>query len=213
MLETAEAVARLPWVQAVRPIRDPYPARLSNHSPLVVWHVDVEFEEWPIPPELRQRWVEKKVNSDETWNKRPLVVGTDSGCPFSCGEVELAARLRAAGYHAFWISEWNGFPHVECWGSFCVKRSEMKQRAADLLSYDQRLRGRAVGTCVELESRGGHPDVAAWDRGSQQYVYLEYKGPDDEIKPKQNAWAQAVVTQETSYLPYIAVKGTVRGEL
>jgi hypothetical protein len=56
MTEDIGAVAQLPWVQAIRPIALPYRARLSQHSGLEVWHVNVAFRAWPVPAELEERW-------------------------------------------------------------------------------------------------------------------------------------------------------------
>lgn len=107
---TAEEISALPVVRALRPVGKPYLARLSEHSDLKVWHADVQFEEWAIPPTLASRWSNKEANVAETWQKRPLAVGADSGCIYSCGEVEIAARLRNAGFESYWMSEWSGFP-------------------------------------------------------------------------------------------------------
>jgi len=208
---SAGVISELPWVQALRPTREPYAAQLSDHSDLMVWHIDVEFERWPIPRELEERWLTQATNAEETWRKRPLVVGEDSGCEYSCGEVELAARLRVAGFHAFWISEWSGFLHVRCWEPFCVKRSELTRRAPGVSAQDEQLRAKASELGIVLGSSGGHPDIAAWRDGSSSFFYMEYKGPGDDIKLKQNGWATAILTSESSTTPYIAVKGMIRG--
>ena len=207
---SASAIAELPWVRALRPTGEPYLARLSDHSDLMVWHVDVEFRLWQVPVELHQRWLTPAINANETWRKRPLVVGEDSGCEYSCGEVELAARLRNAGYQAYWISEWSGFPHVHCWEPFCVKRSELVRRAPAVNARDEQLRTGAAGMGLLLGRSGGHPDIAARRAGSNSFVYMEYKGPGDSIKPKQNGWAQAIITSESPETPYLAVKGVTR---
>jgi hypothetical protein len=208
--QTIEEVANLPWIRALRPVGEPYRERLSSHSPLVVWHVNVAFEEWPIPNELASRWTNEEANASETWRKRPLAKGEDSGCIYSCGEVELAARLRTAGLEAFWISEWSGFPHVDCWSAYCVKRSELRERLSGVWAYDQKLRVASERAGVLLGKSGGHPDVVAWEPGSDDCVYLEYKGPNDTIKAKQNGWAQAVLEQENRRLPYVVVKGAFK---
>jgi hypothetical protein len=202
-------VSQLSWIRALDPIRPPYRKRLSSHSDLEVWHVDVEFEQWRIPAEMADRWQDSRTDSHETWRKRPLARGTASGCPYSCAEVELAARLRSGGLEAYWVSEWSGFPHVPCWKPFCVKRSEMGSRLPQVLAYDQRLRT----TSPEGESLGrggGHPDIVAWGPGDRDFVFLEYKGPGDSIKPKQNAWARAAVRDAGVRVNYVAVNGIFR---
>lgn len=205
---TAEEVSALPIVRALRPVGSPYLNSLSGHSDLVVWHVDVEFEEWAIPPVLAARWSNKESSVAETWQKRPLAVGADSGCTYSCGEIEIAARLRNAGFGSYWISEWSGFPHVEAWEPFCIKRSEFSDRAPGLWQYDQDLRTDPRNATRSLARSGGHPDVACVT--PEGNVYLEYKGPVDSIKPKQNSWAAAVIEREHPRLSYLAVRGSFR---
>jgi hypothetical protein len=208
---TSEEVSELPVVRALRPVRPPYLERLSDHSDLVVWHVDVEFQEWPIPPTLAERWSDKDANVAETWQKRPLAVGVDSGCVYSCGEVEIAARLRKAGCEAYWISEWSGFPHVAEWERYCIKRSEFRRRAPALWQYDQDLRTDSRSASRGLGSSGGHPDVACIT--PEGNIYLEYKGPADSIKPKQNSWAAAVIEHEHPRFTYLAVRGSFRAPI
>lgn len=206
----AATIAELPWVKALRPTGEPYIARLSDHSDLMVWHVDVEFRQWVIPEEQSERWLDSRTNAEETWRKRPLVLGEDSRCEYSCGEVELAARLRTAGYQAFWISEWSGFSHVRCWEPFCVKRSELAVRAPAVCARNERLRAEAAEIGIVLGRSGGHPDIAALREGSSRIVYMEYKGPRDSIKSKQNAWAEAIIACESPETAYVAVKGVIR---
>jgi hypothetical protein len=208
MTMTPEEVSALPAVRALRPTRIPYLEPLSGHSDLLVWHVDVEFYTWPIPPAFAARWSDKEFNVAETWQKRPLAAGADSGCIYSCGEVELTARLRSAGFAAYWISEWSGFSHVESWEPFCIKRSEFSLRAPQLWRYDQDLRDDARNANRGLGRFGGHPDVACVTPAGN--VYMEYKGPGDSIKPKQNSWAAAVIEREHPRFTYLAVRGAFR---
>lgn len=209
LMATALEVAALPWVQALDPLRSPLLGPLSSHSALAVWHVDVQFKEWRIPPEHSARWATPKVDASETWRKRPLVLGTASGLPYSCGEVELTARLRRAGFNAFWISEWSGFPHVPEWAPYCVKRSELKTRAEAVWAADAALRKFAISLGTELGTGGGHPDVVAWKDNIVDAAYLEYKGPGDSIKPKQNSWAAAQLAKTFPRISYAAVRGAI----
>ena len=196
-----------PWIAVLRPLSPPFLERLSSHSDLVTWHADVEFLAFRETHAQQARWANDDRDAAETWHKRPLLVGADSGCEYSCGEVEIAARFRAAGYEAYWVSEWSGFPHVQAWRPFCVKRSELRERLPAVWEYDQSLRAR----CPELGlgASGGHPDVVAWRPESREFVYAEYKGPGDSMKPKQNAWAQALMRRERARPCFIAVKGRV----
>lgn len=205
---TPEYVASLPVVAALQPVRLPYLARLSEHSGLMVWHVDVEFDEWVIPVDLQERWADKHRNAAETWSKRPLAVGVDSGAQYSCGEIEIVARLRQAGFESYWVSEWSGFSHLESWQPFCVKRNEFSERAPRFWRYDQEIRTQGGGESRGLGSAGGHPDVGAITPDG--FFFLEYKGPNDSIKAKQNSWAAAVIEREAPRLAYVAVRGSFR---
>jgi hypothetical protein len=158
---TPEQIFKLPHVQALRPARLPHLERPSEHSELSVWHIHVRFTEYALTAQLQRRWSDERFNTAETWRKRPLAKGEDSGCAFSCGEVELAARLRNAGFEAYWISEWSGFSYVEMWKPFCAKRSDFKERAPALWSYDHALLTASAATSALLGISGGHPDVAA----------------------------------------------------
>jgi len=202
-----EAVASLPWVQAILPKGKPYWEKLSSYSDLHAWHVDVEFREWPIPPELVARWAEKRANTNDTWRKRPLAVGEYSGCPYSCGELELTARLKKAGYQSFWVSEWKTFEHVACWRPLCVKRNELEERAPELWAHDHNLRMRAEARSVYLGKGGGHPDVGAWKTGVRDFVFVEYKGPGDTVNEKQDLWAQSLMATTTDRLAYVVARG------
>lgn len=205
---TPQNVLGIPWVQALEPTADPFIAPLMPGLPLQVWHIPVQFVQWEAPAQLASRWAsDKKTWVAETWQKAPLVRGVHSGCEYSCGEVELAARLRTSDYEAAWVSEWSGFPHVMCWREICIKRSELKNRRADLWQADQALRSSAAAMDIDLGERGGHPDVGV-ALSNAPPVYIEYKGPGDKIKPKQYDWARALIAASTD-LRYIAAYGKV----
>lgn len=205
---TARDILQYPWVAALKPKGEPYLDRLSAHSEFVTWHVNVGLERWPIPAHLEARWKDNKRNNSETWRKRPLVRGIDSGCAYSCGEVEIAARLKNAGFQARWVSEWSTYPHVACWQSFCVKRRELEETEPELWAADHNLRTRSGGRHETLGKVGGHPDVAAW-RSQKDIVYVEYKGPRDPVNEKQDAWAQEVIAQNPGRFCYLAAHGLI----
>ncbi len=200
---TASEIVRLPWVQALRPQGEPYLSRLSAHSEFVAWHIDIPLETWPIPSDMAVRWAENRFNNNETWRKRPLVRGADSGCPYSCGEVEIAARLRKAGFQSRWVSEWGSYEHVPCWQSYCVKRRELEDTEPELWAADHSLRVKAQSRQDVLGKTGGHPDVAAW-HSQKDIVYVEYKGPGDKVNKKQDAWAQEIIAQNPERFCYLA---------
>lgn len=208
MLTSAE-ILQLPWVKALRPLGQPYLARLSTHSEFESWHVDVELENWQIPPELSARWQDNAFNNNETWRKRPLVIGRDSGCPYSCGEVEVAARLRRANLQSRWVSEWGSYQHVLCWKAYCVKRRELEDIEPELWAADNNLRYKAGSRQETLGKTGGHPDVAAWT-SQRDIVYVEYKGPGDKVNKKQDAWAQEIIAQNPGRFCYLAAYGRIK---
>jgi hypothetical protein len=111
---------------------------------------------------------------------------------------------------AYWISEWSGFEHVPFWRSYCVKRSELRERLPRVLEFDQELRS-SGGQSLTLGVRGGHPDIVAWNAdASGDPIYLEYKGPNDSINKKQNAWARALIERVRGRLAYAVVRGAFR---
>jgi hypothetical protein len=206
---TSSQILELPWIQALRPVGEPYLARLSTHSDFATWHVKVELQGWQIPTDLAERWKDDKSNNAETWRKRPLVVGEDSGCKVSCGEVELAARLKKIGLNSRWVSEWSSYPHVPCWQKYCVKRRELDDVEPELWAADNNLRQRSSLRQEALGKTGGHPDVAAW-KTQHDIVYVEYKGPGDKVNKKQDAWAQEIISQNSDRFCYIAAYGIIR---
>jgi hypothetical protein len=207
---TPEAILQLPWVMALRPQGYPYLDRLSAHSDFLTWHIRIELAEWQVPPSLATRWKEDTANNNETWRKRPLLRGDDSGCDYSCGEVEIAARLRKAGFQSRWVSEWGSYEHVPCWRPFCVKRRELEDSEPELWAADNNLRERSKTRQDVLGRTGGHPDVAAW-HSQRDIVYVEYKGPGDRVNKKQDAWAQEVIAQNPGRFCYLVAYGTIIG--
>lgn len=204
---TSDSIAALPYIRALRPTVSPRLERISPEADVEAWHVDVDFEEWVVPEDLAERWADRDANVAETWQKRPLAAGTDSGAPYSCGEVELVARLRNAGYSAHWMSEWVGFPHVPHWQSYCIKRNEFRDRLPELWRFDEALR-RGSPHATRLGRSGGHPDIVAVT--SDGPVYFEYKGPGDTIRAKQALWAATLLERERDRVPYFVVRGFFR---
>ena len=88
-----------------------------------------------------------------------------------------------------------------------MKRSELKERLSNVWAFDQRLRAAAGQRGVSLGRSGGHPDIVAWEPGGSEYVFLEYKGPGDSIKRKQNHWAQTLLDMTAPPITYVAVRG------
>ncbi|GLC27764.1 VRR-NUC domain-containing protein [Roseisolibacter agri] len=196
------------WLDVLEPLSVPYRSHLSQGSDLLTWHLEAQFRAFHVTADWQARWEHAAAAAADTWNKRPLLAGTDSGCPYSCGEVELVARFRTAGYTAYWISEWSGFPHVPSWQPFCIKRSELRERLPNVWEHDRALRSRFPD--LDLGPSGGHPDVVAWRPGATEFRFVEYKGPGDSIRPKQAAWATALLRIAEDDASYAVVIGRVR---
>ena len=194
------------WAHVLRSDSEPYRDVLSAHAALVAWHLDLRFERYVPTPEEEARWADSHAASSETWNKL-LLVGRESGCRYSCGELEIAARLHAAGYKAFWVSEWSGFQHAPAWRPFCVTRKELRERLPNVWEFDKSLREQFPQ--LRLGTSGGHPDVVAWLPGSETFVFVEYKGPGDAINEKQAAFAAALRLADPGIHRYLVVRGSV----
>ncbi len=206
-IEAEAALGINAWVNALKPNEPPRMDRLSEHSELKVWHTRLVFDRYEPSASENARWAQKSVRDAQTWGKSPLLIGRESGCGYSCGEIEIAARLRKAGYDAYWISEWSAFPHVRDWEPWCVKRTELRGRLPSVWEFDRRLRNQFQD--LALDQQGGHPDVVAWSASRDELFYVEYKGPSDRMKPKQNRWAQALSRLDPDVHRYVAARGIV----
>jgi hypothetical protein len=203
MIEAAAFPDELAWiVRALKPVRGPEQAFLAGGTD-PAWTMSVEFEAFLPSGDLALRWQNRDLMKADSFGGKTPVVGRDSGCEYSCGEVELAARLcKVAGRnHAFWVSEWATYEVPSCWQKYFLKRSQLRERIEWLAKKDKSIRNKAgLGS-------GGHPDIAAWRTG-QEVVYIEYKGPEDTLKAdsSQHRWGRAAL--EMGY-PFLVVKGIV----
>jgi hypothetical protein len=163
--------------------------QISKDLDLKVIHFSIDFNLYESTLEQKNRWSKKEFNAAETWRKRPLFKSIDQNIPYSCGEIEIAATLQHAGLDSVWVSEWSGFPYVPSWKRYHVKRSELKQRRLSIWSFDEDLR--KFGHSENLGKRGGHPDIALFDK-NLNHCFIEYKGPGDKINAKQILWADNI---------------------
>jgi hypothetical protein len=168
-----------------------------------VWTGLIDLPVFAPAGELAARWSDREVRKRETFGGKTLVAASDSRCAFSCGEVEIAARLRRVGGRAWWVSEWASYQVPPGWDRFFIRRSRLRDQLPDLARVDARVR-----QAGSLRSSGGHPDIAAWKNPAQP-CYLEFKGPGDSVKPAggQAAWIAAA---QRLGLPFMVVVGEVR---
>lgn len=126
----------------------------------VVQAVSLSFELWTGP----------FLGMAEDCNKRGGRVVGAAG-ELSCAGVEIVRRLRAAGWNAFWVSE---FPCGERrWGAERAKSASLPPAV------------RALEAKIGM-GKAGRPDVVAWHGDTIGYV--ESKGPSDALKPTQIEW-------------------------
>ncbi len=180
----------LAWVSAIVPIGEPYRGRLSEHSDVEAWHAPVEFRPWEFSTET------PKLSRKDTYGWKPQVQAAYPGLDRSVGEVELAQRLRSAGYTAYWVDNFGSAPAI--WRPW-TRRA--KQLPRWLLEMDEKIRRHDL---MKPYKTGGWPDVVAWDPTSNEALFVEYKGPGDKVKPSQDAWVRAAadlgVLPDTSYV-------------
>jgi hypothetical protein len=198
-------LASLSWIKPLNIVGHIEFDCLSPKSNLISPHVYVNFNKYNIDSYYESRWADTKTNANETWRKRPLLHSEDPGCLYTCGEVELTIRLRGSGLKAYWVSEWNGFPHVPMWYKYVIKRSELYEREPDIDNFDKNLRAFSKSKGIDLGKQGGHPDLAVFDPVTG-WCFIEYKGPGDSPKAKQILWAETLATLYPDEVRYIVVK-------
>jgi hypothetical protein len=90
----------------------------------------------------------------------------------SVGEVEIAWRLRRAGYKAYWVDLVGAAPPI--WrGSWTCGLYELPVWLQQL--------------CSRVGKRGW-PDVVAWKEATKEVRFVEYKGLKDAINKNQDIW-------------------------
>jgi hypothetical protein len=180
----------------------PYLDRLSDHSDVRVWHIDLEFEPWaPAPGAILTR--------QETYGWKPQVVPADprlaTGVGRSVGEVEVACRLRAAGFKA---AAWtDGFGSAPDWWSRWVRRPP--SIPVSVRRLDEQVR--AGHPALLRDVTGAWPDVVAYHdtaavadavraAADGTLLFVEYKGPSlatprksDTISETQDLWVRTAV--------------------
>ena len=171
----------LDWSTLLSPLGSPRQEVLSKHSETLAWHVEVSFDPWTLPEG------DSLPSREDTYGWKPQVTSEFETPSRSVGEVELVQRLRAADYSAFWIDTWGAAPPI--WRNWARRPSELPRWATEL---DRGIRQHALMRDCKT---GGLPDVIAVHPTSQEFLFVEYKGPSaanprklDEISSKQDAW-------------------------
>ena len=163
------------WTQLLRPTIPPVMQPIITGSTAIACYLELRFDRWLPPPG------KSAPSSSETYRKT-LVVGEDGS--WSVAEIELVKRMRAGGWSAGWVDTFGSAPRA--WNAWIVDPGELPtalRRSYNAITNDT---GRAGG--------GGQPDVIAW-RGDtlQNCVLIEYKGPNDRVRPGQDVWLRAAL--------------------
>ena len=174
------------WLDALGPGRKeqrPLEAKGRKHEwrgPPPVWHVETLYRRWDGP---RLPW------SEDFGKASGQVYSLDGGEPIrSCNEVEVAKLLRSVRAEAYWISGFAASKIPEVWRPWVLAPAEAP---AWLKELDRSLRPRVS------VPRGGMPDVVTWDtaRGLTGALFVECKGPKEEIKEGQEDWVAAAIEE------------------
>lgn len=160
------------WLSVIGGATGPQLRRLSPGAPLAVWHIRVEMKQWsPQPSDPPLTW-------NETYGKRQVLSATGSR---SVAEIEIARRLRKAGWQAGWLDSFGRAPTD--FQEWIVAPDELPAA----------LRSALLEISLAMRSRtNSHPDIIGWRSGKlSDAIFIEYKGPNDRIRATQIAWLQA----------------------
>lgn len=190
------------WIQLLGAATPPYLDRLSEHSDFQAWHVDLSLNPWTAAPG-------GKLTREESYGWKPQLIPSDprlaAGLGRSVGEVELACRLRAAGYEAAaWTDGFGSAPEV--WNRWIRRPLALP---ASIRRIDEQVR--AGNPDLLRDTTAAWPDVVAYrDTASVSdavkaaaagdLVFAEYKGPSlanarksDTISETQDLWVRTAI--------------------
>ncbi|MGI8538721.1 MAG: VRR-NUC domain-containing protein, partial [Rubrobacteraceae bacterium] len=111
----------------------------------------------------------------------------DGGPPErSCNEVEVAKLLRTVRQEAFWVCSYAPSKVPDLWRPWSIDPRNLPDW---LKKLDKDIRAKLT------TKTGGIPDVAAWDddRPLETIVFIECKGPKEDIKEGQEDWLSAAL--------------------
>jgi hypothetical protein len=146
-------------------------------APLVL-HFEIPYRQWDGP---KLPWAE------DFGKGRGQVYSRDGSEPVrSCGEIEVAKRLRRVRQHAVWISCYRPGQIPAIWRPW----ARAPEEGPDWLrSLDQ-----GVRQFIRVP-KGGIPDVVAWndDDPLASALLVECKGPTESFKEGQQDWVSAAL--------------------
>ncbi|HET7553194.1 MAG TPA: VRR-NUC domain-containing protein [Gemmatimonadaceae bacterium] len=163
------------WTQLLRPTIRPIMQPIVIGSSAIAWYLELRFDRWTPPTG------QLPPSSSETYRKT-LVIGENG--KWSVAEIELVKRMRAGGWSAGWVDTFGSAPRA--WSGWIVDPGELP--TALRRSYN------AITNDTGRTGEGGQPDVIAW-RGDtlRDCVLVEYKGPNDRVRPGQDDWLRAAL--------------------
>lgn len=164
------------WLSSVEPIDPAILLPVMPGSELLAWHATVRFKHWTPPPGVEM------PSRAETYGKT-LIVSSDGG--WTVAEIELVRRLRSKSWQAGWVDSFGQAPKT------------MGEWILDPDSFPPQLREAYEAIILATgRKRGGSPDIIAWQGQSlSSAVFIEYKGPNDRVRPSQQAWVQSALNQ------------------
>ncbi len=155
------------WLAAIEPVGEPWIGPLSRYSDVESWHANVAFQ--PLGLDAVRK---KKLTRHDTYGWKPQLASDHPNLYRSVGEVEIAWRLRRAGYKAYWVDLVGAAPPI--WrGSWTCGLYELPVWLQQL--------------CSRVGKRGW-PDVVAWKEATKEVRFVEYKGLKDAINKNQDIW-------------------------
>ena len=160
-----------------------------REAPPLVWHVEIRYRQWDGP---RLPW------SEDFGKASGQVYSLDGADPVrSCNEVEVAKLLRTVRPEAYWVSGFAASRIPELWRPWVLAPAEVP---VWLREFDRRLRPRISAPT------GGMPDVVAWapDRGLDSLLFVECKGPKEDVKESQEDWVTAALEEGASVSSFAA---------
>lgn len=173
------------WAQALRAAR--VGSVLIGHVSSSIAAARVEFRRWSGP----------KLTWQESYGKTPIL---DADGGRTCAEVEIVARLRQAGWDAWWIDTFGQAPAA--WRDSIIKVGDLPPGIRErFLDVDRKVEsGHAAGS--------GRWDIVA--ARADEVLILESKGAGDQLRPKQLAWLGSALETGWSEASFGIVNYVVR---
>jgi hypothetical protein len=115
------------------------------------------------------------------------VVANEDG-RLSFAEIEIAKRLRAAGWQAGWLDAFGRAP--ETWKPWIINTDDLPEatRARFVAIHDM------IAEQNGRPGSSGRPDIVAWQ--GDRTAFIELKGPRDRLSKEQARWGAAALAQD-----------------